>query len=258
MKVIFFLFTLALSFNSFSQTNKGKYHFFELKVYEYSSLEQEKVIDEFLSSSFLPFLHKSGRSKVGIFSNYGNDTSAIKKIYVLIPHKSLNEIPVLQKAFFQDKESMAIGKNYVDATSSQPAYNRITTYILEGFRFAPNLMLPNLKSGNNDRVYELRSYESASEKKYWKKVEMFNEGGEVDLFARLNFNAIFYAEVISGPTMPNLMYMTSFENMNDRNEHWKAFSNDPKWKELLSMKEYDQTVSKNVTTFLKAKAYSDY
>jgi hypothetical protein len=54
-----------------------------------------------------------------------------------------------------------------------------------------------------------------SEKKYWKKVEMFNEGGEIDLFSRLNFNAVFYAEVISGPTMPNLMYMTSFENMED-------------------------------------------
>lgn len=258
MKVIFFFFSLAFYFNLYAQTNNDKYHYFELKVYEYATSEQERVIDEFLSTSFLPFLHKNGRSNVGVFSNYGNDTSSIKNIYVLIPHQSLNEIPVLQKAYFKDEDHMAIGKNYVNASSSQPAYNRITTYILEGFQFAPYLMLPNLTSGNNDRVYELRSYESASEKKYWKKVEMFNEGGEVDLFKRLDFNAIFYAEVISGPTMPNLMYMTSFENMSDRNEHWKAFSNDPKWKELLSMKEYDQTVSKNITTFLKAKSYSDY
>jgi hypothetical protein len=107
-------------------------------------------------------------------------------------------------------------------------------------------------------VYELRSYESASEKKYWKKVEMFNEGGEIDLFSRLNFNAVFYAEVISGPAMPNLMYMTSFENMEDRNAHWKAFSNDPKWKELTSMKEYEKTVSKNVILFLRPKSYSSY
>jgi len=258
MKVISFVFFLLFSFSLFAQTNKNKYHFFELKVYEYTTLEQEKVIDEFLSQAFLPFLHKNGRSSVGIFSNYGNDTTVLKKIYVLIPHRAIAEIPVLQKAFFLDEEHMAKGATYLDASSSRPAFSRITTYILEGFRFAPNLMLPNLKSSHNERVYELRSYESASEKKYWKKVEMFNEGGEIDLFARLNFNAVFYAEVVSGPTMPNLMYMTSFENMNDRNTHWKTFSNDPKWKELLSMKEYDQTVSKNVTTFLKAKSYSDY
>jgi hypothetical protein len=258
MRVISIIFSLVLSISLSAQTKLDKFHFFEFKVYEYTTQDQEKLIDEFLSQSYLPFLHKNGRSKVGIFSNYGNDTTALKRIYVLIPHKKLSEIPVLQKAFFLDKEHMAKGATYIDASSSKPAFNRITTYILEGFRFAPHLMLPNLKSGHNERVYELRSYESASEKKYWKKVEMFNEGGEIDLFARLNFNPIFYAEVVSGPTMPNLMYMTSFENMNDRNEHWKAFSNDPKWKELLSMKEYDQTVSKNVTTFLKAKSYSDY
>jgi hypothetical protein len=37
-----------------------------------------------------------------------------------------------------------------------------------------------------------------------------------------------------------------------------GFSNDPKWKELLSKKEYDKTVSKNVTLLLRAKPYSDY
>jgi hypothetical protein len=258
MKVIFFLFSFAFSIVLSAQTNFDKFHFFELKVYEYTTTAQEKVIDEFLSQSFLPFLHKNGRSKVGVFSNYGNDTSVVKRVYVLIPHKTLSEIPVLQKEFFLDKEYMAKGASYIDASSSQPAFNRVTTYILEGFRFAPFLMLPNLKSGNDDRVYELRSYESASEKKYWKKVEMFNEGGEIDLFARLNFNAVFYAEVVSGPTMPNLMYMTSFENMEDRNAHWKAFSNDPKWKELLSMKEDEKTESKNVNLFLRAKAYSDF
>jgi hypothetical protein len=54
------------------------------------------------------------------------------------------------------------------------------------------------------------------------------------------------------------MYMTSFENMEDRNAHWKTFGNDPKWKELTSMKEYEKTVSKNVTLFLRPKSYSSY
>ena len=258
MKYIFVAVGLFFSMSSISQTNLQKKDYFELKVYEYKTSEQEKMIDQFLSQAYLPYLHKKGIKQVGVFTNIANDTATIKKLFVLVPHKNISDIPNINKAMFADDEVSKNGKAYLEATSEQPAFDRIVGYVLEGFRFAPTLMIPKLKSSANERVYELRSYESASEKKYWKKVEMFNEGGEIDLFARLNFNAVFYAEVVSGPTMPNLMYMTSFENMEDRNAHWKTFSNDPKWKELLSMKEYEKTVSKNVTLFLRAKSYSDY
>ena len=177
---------------------------------------------------------------------------------MLIPYKSMNDIPKINTELFSDQEVAQKGAAYLDAAPDAAPYSRIVTYIIEGFRFSPTLTLPNLKSSVEDKVYELRSYEGPTEKKYRKKVEMFNEGGEIDLFARLNFNAIFYGEVISGPTMPNLMYMTSFENKEDRDAHWKSFSNDPQWKDLSSRKEYEKTVSKNVTLFLKAKPYSDY
>lgn len=256
----YFFVAVALFFSMFSnaQTNVENKDYFELKVYEYKTSEQERMIDQFLSQAYLPYLHKKGIRKVGVFTNIANDTAIVKKIVVLVPHKSISDIPVMNKAMFSDEDVAKNGKEYLEATSEHPAFDRIVGYVLEGFRFAPKLMMPKLKSPSSERVYELRSYESASEKKYWKKVEMFNEGGEIDLFTRLNFNAVFYAEVVSGPTMPNLMYMTSFENMEDRNAHWKNFYNDPKWKELLSMKEYDKTVSKNVTLFLRAKPYSDY
>ncbi len=62
-----------------------------------------------------------------------------------------------------------------------------------------------------DRAYELRSYESPTEKLYWNKVEMFNKGDEIGLFKRLNFNAmVFYGEVVAGSRMPNLMHLTDF------------------------------------------------
>jgi hypothetical protein len=86
---------------------------------------------------------------------------------------------------------------------------------------------------------------------------MFNKGGEVTLFKRLGFNAIFYGEVIAGASMPNLMYMTSFENRKSRDEHWKAFVDDPEWKKLSARKEYQNNVSKIDITFLVPAAYSD-
>lgn len=253
------LFALAfVSVSVMAQSKKTSKNFFEMRVYEYKSAQQEAVIDQFLSEALLPFLHKKGFPHIGVFTGRANDTAAVKKLYVMIPYKNLNDIPSTQKALFQDKNALEKGAAYINATSEAPAYDRMVTYILEGFRFAPSLMLPKLTSGVEDKVYELRSYESASEKKYWKKVEMFNEGGETEIFSRLNFNPVFYGETISGPTMPNLIYMTSFENMKDRDAHWQAFKDDPKWKSLLAMKEYEKTVSKNVTLFLKAKPYSDY
>jgi len=57
--------------------------------------------------------------------------------------------------------------------------------------------------------------------------------------------------------MPNLMYMTTFENQASRNEHWKVFGEDPQWKKLVSMPEYQHNVSKNVTLFFRPTKYSD-
>jgi hypothetical protein len=117
---------------------------------------------------------------------------------------------------------------------------------------------PQLKGARKDRIYELRSYEGPTEKLYKSKVKMFNDGDEVGLFKRLGFNAVFYAEVLSGSRMPNLVYMTTFENMASRDEHWKTFGNDPQWKNLLTIEEYKNTVSKADILLLSPTDYSDY
>jgi hypothetical protein len=87
---------------------------------------------------------------------------------------------------------------------------------------------------------------------------MFNEGGEIKLFASLEFNAVFYAEVISGSTMPNLMYLTTFADMATHDAHWDAFRNHPQWKKLSALDEYKHTVSKTVKTLLSPTDYSDF
>ena len=117
---------------------------------------------------------------------------------------------------------------------------------------------PALSNPLSERIYELRSYEGPTEKRYENKVKMFNDGDEIGLFKRLNFNAVFYGEVLAGSHMPNLMYMTTFENKQDRDEHWKAFSADPQWAKLKVDPQYQNNVSKNVQIFLRPTEYSDY
>ena len=87
---------------------------------------------------------------------------------------------------------------------------------------------------------------------------MFNEGDEIGLFKKLNFNAVFYSEVIAGSHMPNLMYMTCFENKADRDAHWKSFVGDPFWKTLLAMPMYQHNVSHIDINFLRPTDYSDF
>ena len=87
---------------------------------------------------------------------------------------------------------------------------------------------------------------------------MFNDGGEVALFKRLNFNSVFYAEVLAGNRTPNLMYMTTFNNQAERDAHWKTFGADAEWKTLSALPEYLHTVSKSDIFFLRPTNYSDY
>jgi len=58
--------------------------------------------------------------------------------------------------------------------------------------------------------------------------------------------------------MPNLMYMTTFNNKADRDAHWAAFSADSIWKALSGMTEYQHNVAKNDMKFIYPVDYSDY
>ena len=135
---------------------------------------------------------------------------------------------------------------------------RKESILLLAFPDAPNYFIPKHATAPADRIYELRSYEGPTENLFRKKVEMFNAGGEMKIFTSLNFNAVFYAEVISGSTMPNLMYMTSFENMAARTAHWDSFKSHPDWKRLSGMAEYKNTVSRSVILLLNPTGYSDF
>lgn len=228
--------------------------FFELKVYHLSNSRQEAVVDSFLRRQYIPALHAAGIYNIGIFKPIGNDTTADKKVYVFTAFKSLKQWESLKQGAIGPKGG---GDGYVNAPYNKPAYTRIETILIKAFDEMTELRAPGLDAPKDERVYELRSYEGASEKIFKNKVQMFNAGGEIKLFSRLGFNGIFYGEVVIGSKMPNLMYMTSFKNMQAREEHWKTFSSDPEWKKLSAMPEYQNNVSHIDIVFLRPTNYSD-
>jgi len=250
--------TGGLMFQSWVQNNKPQREFYQLTIYHFGNASQEKMLDNYLQNALLPALHKMNSRNIGVFKSHSNDTIADKLLLVLIPMQLADEMVKINSKLNNDKQYNSNGAEYINAGYNTPPYSRMETIILQAFALAPKLQLPKLSGARKERIYELRSYESATEKIFQNKVKMFNEGDEIGLFRRLNFNASFYGEVIAGGKMPNLMYMTCHENKPARDANWKAFGNDPYWKKLSSMPEYQHNVSHIDISFLYPTEYSDY
>ena len=247
------LFTILMAFNR----KPAAKDIYQIKVYRMKTNDQVTQVDNFLKNAYLPALHRLGVSSVGVFKNVGIDTATEKSIYVWMPLRSLEDLNRIEDRLTKDITYNNDGAGYLTVPFNAPAYTRIETIILRAFFKMSHFQHPLLKGDPTERIYELRSYEATSEKLYKQKVHMFNEGGEIALFNRLGFNAVFYAEVLSGSHMPNLMYMTSFDNQASRDEHWKNFGADPEWKRLSALPEYQHSVSKADILLLHPAAYSE-
>jgi hypothetical protein len=242
------------------QSNAAPREYYLLQIYHCSSQKQIDHIDVFMKSTYLPYLHQAGISKVGVFTPVDNDTAVDKKIFVWIPLKSIDELESLDQKI-EKLDPMGFESIIrLEGIDGALPYTRVETILSKAFKNQPQYEKKTTlkKETPDERIYEYRSYESESEIMHLKKVHMFNEGKEIGLFARLNFNAIFYAKVLAGSRMPNLIYMTSFKNLDDRNAHWKAFGDDAYWKKISNAPEYLKTVSKADIILMKAKDYADF
>jgi len=254
MKKIISLF-LFIAIVSFSMASAPV--FYQLKVYHLKNQTQEKNLDLFLEKSYIPALHRANIKSVGVFKERIQKNSNDILLYVFIPFENFEATLSLEKTLLEDQVYLQTGKEYIEATINEPAYLRIETILLKAFVDSPFSPNPALKGPKKDRVYELRSYESPSEKLHHNKVDMFVKGDEIGLFKRLGFNAVFYGEVLAGRKMPNLMYLTTFENQADRDAHWDSFGNDAYWKKLSADSQYQNNVSKNEQLYLYPTDYSD-
>ena len=231
---------------------------YEIRVYRFKSDVQIAATDQYLKETYLPAMHRLGIKNIGVFKPLANDTSLIKQLFVIVPYPSLEAWHKSKSAILNDKEYMASGKTFLDADTGHLPFVRVESIILEAFPVQTKLIPTALKS-NPDAIYELRSYESPTKALHISKMDMFNTGGEVALFKRLDFQAIFYADVLSGSRMPNLVYMIAFPSLSAREEHWNAFRDSPEWKKISTDPKYRNNISVNhIDSYLMHRTpYSD-
>lgn len=231
---------------------KSKVEFYELRVYTLKNEAQERIIENFFQTAAIPALNRLGSKNVGVFKELKPEGQT--KIFVLIPFASFEDYLKVDEKLAKDTAYQQAGSAYLSAPATEPAYDRIESSLLRAFPHLPKIVVPE----NKPRLFELRRYESASESAGKKKIEMFNDAGEIDIFKRVGLTPVFFGETLIGGMRPNLTYMLTYDDMEEHDRNWKTFGSDPEWKKISGMPEYANAkiVSRITRTFLVPVAAS--
>ncbi|MGC8639506.1 MAG: NIPSNAP family protein [Isosphaeraceae bacterium] len=224
---------------------------YELRRYAIATEEQKHGLDAFLKDAAIPAWNRIGVSPVGVFY----PEKDLSPVYVLLRHHSAESMLHNTHKLLSDAEYLNKGAKFLNAPADKPAFQRMESGLFLAFKGMPELATPVKSPG---RVFQLRTYESPSVKTGQKKIEMFNDAGEIAIFRRVGLHAVFFGEALVGAKMPNLTYMLVFESPDELKANWSKFGSDPGWRKLRTMAEYsDKAILCGITNLiLKPADYS--
>jgi len=229
---------------------RPKKDYYELRLYRLDAGPMRERFDAFLRDAAIPAWNRIGVANVGVFAmSEGNSAD----LYVLLTHKSIESFATASHRLLADAEYLKAGAAVLDAPKAAPGFKRYESSLLLAFDAAPQLEVPQKKEA---RVFQLRTYESHSDAKAQKKIEMFNTGGEIALFRRTGMNPVFFGESLIGTKLPNLTYMLVFDDLDTNKATWAKFQAHPDWAALKAKPEYADTVSGITNTLLRPTPYS--
>jgi hypothetical protein len=231
-----------------AEAKDSKQQYFEFRQYHLNVGSKKNMVGDFLREVGIPAMNRIGIGPVGVFNSmYGPNSPTL---YVLMVHKSLDTVVNSASMLMADDEYRKA--DFINTSLSEPGYVRVESSLMLAFKGLPELIVPEKKPS----IFELRTYESHSIKAAKKKIEMFNEGGEIKVFLKTGLQPVFFGETLIGPKMPNLTYMLVFDDLTDRDAKWKVFGGDPEWKKLSSDPEYKDTVSNITDIILRPTPFS--
>ena len=231
----------------------------ELRIYHFASVAKLEAFESFLAGAAVPALNRLGVSPVGAFRLLREDNPDLKPetggtdLHVLLPHRTAESVARLVGRLSADPAFTESGKPILEAPKPDPAYVRFESSLLLCFDGCPRVEVPT-KSAS--RVLQLRIYESHNCERALKKIHMFNEGGEIQIFRRCGMNPVFFGQALVGSKLPNLTYMLGFEDKAAMAKAWGAFGADPAWIRLKDDPAYKDTVSSITNLILRPTASS--
>jgi len=227
--------------------------YYELRAYRLKAGASHDLLDAYLEKAAIPALNRLGVKPVGVFTE--SEPKDGPAVFALIPYPSLEAFASVTAKLSADPEYQKAGAEYLQLPKTNPAFERIDSWFMLAFTGLPKLELPSFSRDKKPRIFELRTYESHSEAKALKKIEMFN-AGEIGAMKEVGLSPVFYGQALIGPNLPHLTYMLSGETREAHKEHFKAFGAHPVWQKLKNDPQYADTVSKITSRFLVPSACS--
>lgn len=244
---------LAQELSAFAQGAQKTPQYFELKAYAPRIGSHRKRLSNYLKQAAIPAWNRHGISAVGVFDVvYGNNGPTQ---FVLLPHPSLESVSAMRGKLAADATYQADARDFLDASLHDPGFTRVESSLYKAFEGMPEIAVPERAGDNQSRIFELRIYESHSEPAAIRKIEMFNNG-EIDIFLKTGLTPVFFGEALIGRHLPNLTYMLTFKDLEDRDASWRKFFDHPDWIAMKKDVYYKDTVSNITSIILKPAAFS--
>jgi len=227
--------------------------YIELRRYHLLPGRKQSAFMDFVGNAAIPAMNRAGVSRVGAFTVvYGENAPSL---LLVLSHQTLDGVVSLRDRLANDEVYARAGAAILDAPLSDPAFVRVESTLLRAFDAMPTLE-PSAGAGRaTPRIFELRTYESHSDRAALNKLKMFN-AGEVPIFRRAGLTPVFFGETLIGAKMPSLTYMLTFSDITARDAAWAKFGQDPEWKSLSADPQYRDNVSAISDIILQPTAYS--
>ena len=231
----------ALSGGEIRAMAQAPREFYQLRKYALQTGPQLALAQNYFEHALIPALNRLAMAPVGAFRlDIGPETPTY---YLLIPAISVEALVTLDTRLTEDAEFMKASAAFWGAPASAPAFVRVGSSLMSAFAGFPRIVAPK----SDKRIFQLRTYESASYAGHALKVQMFNQA-EIGIFTRTGLIPVFFGDTLIGTRMPSLTYMLTFADMADLNAKWNVFVSDPAWKELSQRPQYaDAEIVSNIT-----------
>ena len=227
----------------------------ENEIYEYRQYElifgrPQQALENYFKDALIPGLNRQGIKRVGVFKELGMSTPV--KVHVLIAHPNIQSFYEASAKLSNDTTYQKASKSFEEKSSAETVYRRYSTWVLRAF---DGLKQMEKTKTDEDRLFEIRTYEGHNDNAVSRKTAMFDIE-EIELFYKTNLNPVFFGKMIAGPAMPALVYMLQFKDMQERDANWKTFLTHPEWNTMKVKPAYVDSVSNIVRVFLKPTDYS--
>lgn len=171
----------------------------------YTLEEDADGLDGFFRDTLIPAYNRKN-IKAGAFVPYKKEEKERRLLLFIYPN--ITTYHRVKRTIWDDTVFRKAAQPYFDKTAPNPAYFNFESFLCEAFDKVPSLLMPD----KNRTLFELRTYHSPNEEANQRKVAMFNKD-EIDVFDKVGINSVCYGEVLAGPIMPAVMYLTWCRNI---------------------------------------------